>query len=195
MVKGKIEPTDPLRRARPRCGRTKRPCRGDELARARARVRAAPEAVGRMRSRWEMIELQVADGARRARGLGSQSRGDSRAYRGNQEATSAVFLRLINLGLGPGRAGPESSRSNGPRHPDAGVLPQSIRARGSRPPAGELGVAATRGEIWTPDSTPAPADGAASWLTPIWTPGSAASLPAAGDGAKTEVDHRYRAID
>ena len=74
----------------------------------------------------------------------------------------------------PGRTGPQSSRSSGARHARAGALSQSIW-----PPrttaSGQLGVAATRGEIWTPESAAA---GRRRRL-PIWTPGSA-TPPAAG---------------
>ena len=95
-------------------------------------------------------------------------------YRGNQEATSAVFLRLINLGL--------VQVVQDPNHPDqmaldTRTLEYYLNQFGPRvtTAAGELGVAAARGEIWTPDS------GGGGGGSPIWTPGSAAP-PAAGAG-------------
>ena len=72
-------------------------------------------------------------------------------YRGNQEATSAVILRLINLGL--------VQVVQDPNRPDQMVLDTRtldhyLTEYGPRvtTAGGQLGVAATRGEIWTPDS-------------------------------------------
>ncbi len=50
--------------------------------------------------------------------------------------------------------------------------------------AGELGVAATRGEIWTPASGAASAGGKGA---AIWTPGSAAAPPSTGGKSKLIV--------
>jgi hypothetical protein len=47
--------------------------------------------------------------------------------------------------------------------------------------SGELGVAASRGEIWTPESAAGGGGGA-----PIWTPGSPAP-PTAGGGGKPSI--------
>jgi tetratricopeptide (TPR) repeat protein len=84
--------------------------------------------------------------------------------RGNQEATSAVLLRLVSLGLV--RAAVD------PKRPDqllldTRVLDQYLKQYGPRvtTATGELGVAASQGEIWTPESAGAPSS--------IWTPGSA----------------------
>ena len=72
-------------------------------------------------------------------------------YRGNQEATSAVFLRLINLGL--------VQVVQDPNRPDqmaldTRMLEHYLSQYGPRvtTASGQLGVAATRGEIWTPES-------------------------------------------
>lgn len=100
-------------------------------------------------------------------------------YRGNQEATSAVFLRLINLGLV--RVVPEPNR---PDHVglDTRVLEHYLNQYGPRvtTASGQLGVAATRGEIWTPESAAGGGGGAS-----IWTPGSAA--PPAPAGGKPSI--------
>ena len=72
--------------------------------------------------------------------------------RGNQEATSAVLLRLVSLGLV--QAGVD------PKRPDqllldTQILEQYLKRYGPRvtTATGELGVAASQGEIWTPEST------------------------------------------
>ncbi len=97
-------------------------------------------------------------------------------YRGSQEATSTILLRLVNLGLvqvvtDPSR--PEQIVL------DTRVLESLLSRYGPRvtTAAGQPGLAATRGEIWTPDST--------SSGSSIWTPGSA-STPVA-DGGKSKI--------
>jgi tetratricopeptide (TPR) repeat protein len=95
-------------------------------------------------------------------------------YRGNQEATSAVFMRLINLGLV--QVVPDANRPDQVAL-DTRTLEYYLDQYGPRvtTAAGELGVAARQDEIWTPDS------GRGGGGSPIWTPGSAAT-PAAGGG-------------
>ena len=128
---------------------------------------------------WEMIELQVQmvlDGP--------EVWVPSLAvildrYQGNQEATSAVFLRLINLGLvqvvqDPNRADQMAL--------DTRKLEYYLNQYGPRvtTASGQLGVAATRGEIWTPE-----AGGGGAGGSPIWRPGSAP--PAAAGGGKPSI--------
>jgi tetratricopeptide (TPR) repeat protein len=86
--------------------------------------------------------------------------------RGNNEATSAVLLRLVSLGLV--QAGVDPKRPD-QLMLDTQMLEQYLKRYGPRvtTAAGELGVAASQAEIWTPSSTGAP--------SPIWTPGSAAA--------------------
>ena len=83
--------------------------------------------------------------------------------RGNNEATSAVLLRLVSLGLV--QAGVDPKR---PDHLilDTHMLEAYLKRYGPRvtTATGELGVAASQSEIWTPESTEAPSS--------IWTPGS-----------------------
>ncbi len=90
--------------------------------------------------------------------------------RGNQEATSAVLLRLVNFGL--------VQAVVDPKRPDqlildTRILEQYIKRYGPRvtTATGELGVAASQGEIWTPEAAGSPSS--------IWTPGSPAA-PARG---------------
>jgi hypothetical protein len=84
-----------------------------------------------------------------------------------------VLLRLVSLGLV--QAGVDPHR---PDHLllDTQMLEQYLKRYGPRvtTAAGELGVAASQGEIWTPESGAAP--------SPIWTPGSA-STPARSEKA------------
>jgi tetratricopeptide (TPR) repeat protein len=87
-------------------------------------------------------------------------------YRGNQDATAALLLRLVNLGLVRVVADPT--------RPDQIVLDTRIledymNRYGPRvtTASGQPGHAASRGELWTPESAGARA--------PIWTPGSASS--------------------
>jgi hypothetical protein len=93
-------------------------------------------------------------------------------YRGNSDATFAVLVRLINLGLvqvvhDPSR--PEQMVL------DTRTLEYYLERYGPKitTSSGELGVAAGQGEIWTPDS------GRGGSGSPIWTPGSAAPPTAA----------------
>jgi tetratricopeptide (TPR) repeat protein len=93
-------------------------------------------------------------------------------YRSNQDATAAVLYRLMRMGL----VRPVVD----PKRPDQvlldmGLLDQLIAQYGPRitTAAGDLGAAAGRSAIWTPES----ARGGAA----IWTPGSeAAPAPRAG---------------
>ena len=77
-------------------------------------------------------------------------------YRGNQEATSAVLLRLVSLGLV--QAGVDPNRPD-QMVLDTQILEQYLKRYGPRvtTATGELGVAASQGEIWTPESTAAAA--------------------------------------
>jgi hypothetical protein len=88
-------------------------------------------------------------------------------YRGNSDATFAVLVRLINLGLvqvvhDPSR--PEQMVL------DTRTLEYYLERYGPKitTSSGELGVAAGQGEIWTPDS------GRGGWGAPLLTPGAAA---------------------
>jgi hypothetical protein len=90
-------------------------------------------------------------------------------YRGNQEAFSAVLMRLIELGLVKAAPDPKNSKQI---LLDTRVLEHYLGQYGPRitTASGSLGAAASRGAIWTPETATAP--GSAS---PIWTPGSAAA--------------------
>ena len=121
---------------------------------------------------WELTELQVAAILDRPEVWVPTIVVLLERYRGNQDATSAVLYRLVQMGL--------VQPVVDPNHPgqvllDTGILDRLVAAFGPRvtTAAGEIGVAAGRGEIWTPDA----ARGGAA----IWTPGSdAAAAPASG---------------
>ncbi len=120
---------------------------------------------------WELTELQVAAILDRPEVWVPTIVVLLERYRGNQDATSAVLYRLVQMGL--------VQPVVDPNHPgqvllDTGILDRLVAAYGPRvtTAAGEIGVAAGRGEIWTPDA----ARGGAA----IWTPGSETAAPASG---------------
>ena len=88
-------------------------------------------------------------------------------YQGNREATSAVFLRLIEFGLVQPVVDPKRPEQ---MVLDTRTLQYYLSQYGPRvtTSAGELGVAAARGEIWTPESD-------RPGRSALWTPGSAAA--------------------
>ncbi len=99
--------------------------------------------------------------------------------RGSQEATGLIFTRLIELGLV--KLVPD------PYHHDqmavnTRLLEHYLNHYGPRvtTPTGELGVAASRGAIWTPGS--AAAGGGGGGKGSIWTPGT--SPPPSGEKRK-----------
>jgi hypothetical protein len=96
-------------------------------------------------------------------------------YRNDRDATSAVLLRLVNLGLVQGRVDP-----NRPDQLilDTRILDSYIARFGPRVTtvAGDLGAAAPSGGIWTPDSP--------GGATPIWTPGSGSQPMRAAEKSK-----------
>lgn len=94
--------------------------------------------------------------------------------RGSQEATGFIFMRLIELGLV--KLVPD------PYHPDqmgvdTRVLEHYMKEYGPRvtTSAGELGVTASRGSIWTPGG--AAAGGASTARASIWAPGTTSPSP------------------
>jgi hypothetical protein len=124
---------------------------------------------------WEMIDLQVQMVLDGPEVWVPSLAVILERYRGNQEATSAVILRLINLGL--------VQVVNDPNRPDqmaidTRTLEHYLNTYGPRvtTASGQLGVAAARGEIWTPEA----GTGGGGGGSPIWTPGSAPATSAGG---------------
>jgi len=127
---------------------------------------------------WELIELQVQMALETPEVWVKSLAVLLDRYRGNQEATSALFLRLISLGLVQLVADPNRPDQLGL---DTRILDSYLNRFGPRvtTASGQLGVAASQGEIWTPE--------AGGGSTSIWTPGSAPPLPSAGGKAKIIV--------
>jgi tetratricopeptide (TPR) repeat protein len=98
-------------------------------------------------------------------------------YRGNQEATSAVFVRLIDLGLVQPVVDPNRPEQMAL---DTRTLQYYLNRYGPRvtTSAGQLGVAAAGGEIWTPESE------SPGGRSALWTPGSAPSASSSGEKPK-----------
>ena len=168
-----------LRRTRPRCGRTKRPRQAMRWL-ARGVESDPPLKRSANALAWEMIELQVQMVLDGPEVWVPSLAVILERYRGNQEATSAVFLRLINLGL--------VQVVQDPNRPDqmaldTRMLEHYLSQYGPRvtTASGQLGVAATRGEIWTPESA------AAAAAHRSGRPGPRASRR----GRRKTVDHRH----
>ena len=144
------------------------------------RPRSGSAAAARLRSlkptprilEWELTELQISAILDEPDGLGPHHRRPAGALPRQPGRHPAVLYRLVQMGLVQPVADPN--------HPgqvllDTRILDQLVATYGPRvtTASGELGVAAGRGEIWTPET----ARGGAA----IWTPGSeAAPAPAAG---------------
>jgi tetratricopeptide (TPR) repeat protein len=103
--------------------------------------------------------------------------------RNNPEASGLVFVRLVELGL--------IKLVPDPYHPDqmgidAGILEHLLKEYGPRvtTATGELGVSASRGQIWTPGSAAGGA-GDGTKKAAIWTPGAASA--AAGEKRRVIV--------
>jgi len=143
---------------------------------ARGRQSVSPQKRSSQALAWEMIDLQVKMALDEPDVWVPYLAALFERYSGNQEATSHLLLRLVNLGLVQVVADP-----NRPNQIvlDTRILENYLGRYGPRvtTASGQSGQAAARGEIWTPDS------GAAR--TPIWTPGSA-SPPNPG-GAKPKI--------
>ncbi len=178
LIKGKIEPTTLYGElALDAAGRSDRAEAMSWLARgleSEPPLKRSAHALG-----WEMIDLQVQMVLDGPEVWVPSLAVILERYRGNQEATSAVFLRLINLGL--------VQVVQDPNHPDqmaldTRTLEYYLNQFGPRvtTASGQLGVAATRGEIWTPD-----AGGGGGGGSPIWTPGTAP--PPGGGGGKQSI--------
>jgi hypothetical protein len=162
LVKGNIEPSTLYGELALEAAQRRQRARAESWL-ARGRQAESPQKRSVHVLTWEMVDLQV-----KMMLDGPEVWVPSLAvilekYRGNQEATSAVLTRLINLGLVQVVADPN--------HPnqmllDTRILEHYLKRYGPRvtTSTGDLGVAASKTEIWTPGQTA----GASS----IWTPGS-----------------------
>jgi len=125
---------------------------------------------------WEMIDLQIKVMLDDPEVWVSRLAVILEKYQGNQEATSAVFLRLIDFGLVQPVTDPNRPEQMAL---DTRTLQYYLSRYGPRvtTSAGQLGVAAARGEIWTPESE-------SPGRSALWTPGSASSPPPSGEKPK-----------
>ena len=143
---------------------------------ARGRQSEPPQKRSKNTLAWEMLDLQVKMMLDEPDVWVPHLAILLERYSRNKEATSALLFRLVNLGL--------VQVVMDPKHPeqivlDTRVLENFLSQYGPRVTtvAGQAGLAATRGEIWTPDSAPS--------ASSIWTPGSASSpVP---DGGKPKI--------
>jgi tetratricopeptide (TPR) repeat protein len=127
---------------------------------------------------WEMIELQVQMALDGPEVWVKSLAVILERYRGNQEATSAVLIHLIHLGLIQVVADP--SRPDKVAL-DTRILDSYLSRFGPRvtTTTGQPGAAAARGEIWTP--------GSGGRETSIWTPGAASPPRSRGGESKIIV--------
>jgi len=148
---------------------------------ARGRQSVSPQKRSTQILAWEMIDLQVKMVLDEPEVWVPHLAALFERYSGNQEATSHLLLRLVNLGLVQVVADP-----NRPNQIvlDTRILEDYLGRYGPRVTtvSGQSGHAATRGEIWTPDSG-AP-------RTPIWTPGSASPPNPGGEKPKIIIPGR-----
>jgi tetratricopeptide (TPR) repeat protein len=170
MVKGKIEPTTLYGElALDAAGRNDRASATKWIARgieSEPPLKRSAHALS-----WQMIELQAQIALDGPEVWVKSLAAILERYRGNQEATTSVLIRLVNIGLVQVVADPN--------HPgqvalDTRVLESYLSRYGPRitTAAGQSGAATARGEIWTPE----PARGGSS----IWTPGSTSLPPESG---------------
>ena len=142
----------PLRRSRPRSGPRRRPDRSRRLARSRTSVRVTAEAIG-ARARLGDDRPRSQDAARRTRSLGAGARRHSRALsresRGDLGRAACAWSVLVSFRPASIPNAPTSSFST-PK-----CWKQYLKRYGPRvtTATGELGVAASQAEIWTPEST------------------------------------------
>ncbi len=118
---------------------------------------------------WEMIDLQITIMLDDPEVWVPRLAVIIEKYQGNREATSAVFLRLIEFGLVQPVVDPKRPEQ---MVLDTRTLQYYLSRYGPRvtTSAGQLGVAAAGGEIWTPESE-------RPGRSALWTPGSAAAPP------------------
>jgi tetratricopeptide (TPR) repeat protein len=142
---------------------------------ARGRQSDPPEQRSAHALLWELIEFQLEMMLEEPEVWVRRLAVILERYRNNREATTAVMLRLVSLGLVGARVDPNYPDQ---LHLDTRLLDSYFRQFGPRvtTAAGALGAAAAGGGIWTPDS-PAGA-------TPIWTPGSGSQPARAAEKPK-----------
>ncbi len=122
---------------------------------------------------WDMMEIQIRASFDQLEDWVPELAVILERYRENKAASAVVTTRLVEMGLLHLESSPERP---GEIMVDSRILQQLISHYGPKvtTSAGYLGVSATRGEIWTPQS--------ATQGSAIWTPGS--DREASGSGEK-----------
>ena len=132
---------------------------------------------------WDMVEVRIKAREKSPEAWVPDLAVVLERYAGNPEATQAVMLNLLEMGLV--RLTPK------PDNPsdyllDSRPLQMLMAEYGPRvtTASGRLGVSATKGEIWTPDQATGGGGG-------LWTPGSGSgSAPEGGDKPKLIIPGR-----
>jgi tetratricopeptide (TPR) repeat protein len=137
---------------------------------ARGRQADPPEKRSLYQVSWDLVELQVKMVLDEPEVWVPSLAIILERYSGNSEATSAVLLRLVHLGLVQATVDPKRP---GQLQLDTRILSEYLTRYGPRitTATGELGAAAAKSEILTPGSAAGTGGGA------IWTPGSAPQAP------------------
>jgi tetratricopeptide (TPR) repeat protein len=124
---------------------------------------------------WDMLELQVKTTLDKPEDWVPDLVSILERYRGKEEATPQLTTRLLEMGLLQIASAPERPNE---LLIDSRPLQQLVSLYGPRvtTAAGYVGVSATKGEIWTPEST--------SRGPALWTPGADLGETAAGQRSK-----------
>jgi tetratricopeptide (TPR) repeat protein len=129
----------------------------------RGRESHAPSARAAHALAWELLEVQILLLTDKPEVWVPRLAILLERYKSSQEATSAIFMRLVDLGLVRVVVDPDRPEQVGL---DTRVLEYYLNRFGPRvtTATGELGVAAAGGEIWTPGSGTPNRDKPALWL-------------------------------
>jgi tetratricopeptide (TPR) repeat protein len=124
---------------------------------------------------WDMLEIQIKSHFDELQDWVPELAVVLEKHRQNEEAKMVLTARLIDMGLV--RLVPAPDRPND-FHLDTRPLYQLMSTYGPRvsTASGVLGVSATKGEIWTPETAPKE--------TAIWTPGSGVGSPTGGEKSR-----------
>ena len=152
MVKGKIEPTtlygELALDAAGRSDRAEARSTGSSaVVESESPLKRSAHALA-----WEMIELQIQMVLDEPEVWVPAPRGDSGTISRKSRGDVGDIPAAGQSRAGSGRQRPQSSRTDGCSTRGRWNIISVNIGPGSRPRAGELGVAAPRGEIWTPES-------------------------------------------
>ncbi|SIO05189.1 Tetratricopeptide repeat-containing protein [Singulisphaera sp. GP187] len=132
---------------------------------------------------WDMVEVRIKAREKSPEAWVPDLAVVLERYAGNPEATQAVMLNLLEMGLVRLTPNPDKP---GDFILDSRPLQMIMAEYGPRvtTASGRLGVSATKGEIWTPDQSTGGGGG-------LWTPGSGSGgAPEGGDRPKLIIPGR-----